>query len=97
MGSFYENTEQKTRVLILDTDDEEVHEANEAAKHLADRHDLRFGYSNNDEIMARFDKETGLLSRNKNEFGEFETLVTVNHQNEKVGMGLHMRHSRNLE
>ena len=58
---------------------------------------MRFGYTDNDEIMVRFDKETGLLTKNKQNSGEFEALVTVNHNNEKVGMGLHMRHSKNLE
>ena len=81
----------------MDTDEEEVHDANEAAKHLADRHDLRFGYSDNEEVMVRFDKETHLLSRNQDEFGNYEALVTINHHKEKVGMGLHMRHSRKLE
>lgn len=28
LGEFFDNTEQKTRVLVFDTDEEEVHEAN---------------------------------------------------------------------
>ena len=58
LGSFYENTEFKTRVLVLDTDEQEVHDANEAARHLADRHDLRFGYSDNEEVMDLFDRDS---------------------------------------
>jgi len=38
----------KTRVIILEKEPRQIHDALEAARHLADRYDLRFGFSRDD-------------------------------------------------
>ena len=64
MGSFYDNAEFKTRVVVMNQDSKELHEAHEAARHLADRHDLRFGYSSDENLMRSYDKKKGYLTHN---------------------------------
>ena len=95
LGKFYEEAEFKTRVLVLDQDEKELHDAYEAARHLADRHDLRFGFSSEEVVLRAYDKKTGALTHNFERNGAFEALVTVNHQEERVQMGLHPRHNKN--
>jgi len=97
MGSFYENAEFKTRVVVMNQDDKELHDAHEAARHLADRHDLRFGYSSDLSLMRAYDKKHNYLTRNFNKNGAFEALISINHQDEHVQMGLHPRHNKNQE
>ena len=79
LGSFFTNAEQLTRVLLLDDDDKEVHESMEVARHLADRHDLRFGHSGEYDVMHDFDKKYLFLTHNKKKYGEFESLILYNH------------------
>ena len=79
LGEFYDRTELRTRVVVLDQDDKEVHDAYEAARHLADRHDLRLAFSGDSDVMQSFDKEYKFLSRNLKETGAFEAMVLINH------------------
>ena len=97
LGSFYINSEQRTRVLLLDDDEKEVHESMEVARHLADRHDLRFGFSEDYEVLQDFDKKYQYLTRNKQMYGEFEALILYNHMRHQLSMGNNMFHNDNAE
>jgi len=81
-----------TRVIILDQDPKEVHEANEAARHLANRYDLRFAYSGDEDVMKEFDTKYRYLKNNQLRYGAFEALIVVNHDDEWTQMGLHPHH-----
>jgi hypothetical protein len=39
--------------------------------------------------MKEFDDRTGSLKKNMNEFGEYEALLVVNHDDTKIQMGMH--------
>ena len=97
LGEFYDRTELRTRVVVLDQDDKEVHDAHEAARHLADRHDLRLAFSGDSDVMQSFDKEFQFLSRNLKETGAFEAMVVVNHNQQRIQHGLHHHHNQNQE
>ena len=79
LGSFFVHQELTTRVIILDQDPKEVHEANEAARHLANRYDLRFAYSGDEDVMKDFDSKHHYLRNNQLRNGAFEALVVANH------------------
>jgi hypothetical protein len=84
LGEFYERTELRTRVLVLDKDEKELHDSNEAARHLADRHDLRFAFTSDDSVMTEYDTKYKYLTMNKQRTGEYEALVVINHQGNKI-------------
>ena len=42
-----------------------MHEANEAARHLTNRYDLRFAYSGDEDVMKDFDNKHHYLRNNK--------------------------------
>lgn len=79
LGEFYDRTELRTRVVVLDQDDKEIHDAYEAARHLADRHDLRLAFSSDQDVMQAFDKKYQFLTRNQESTGAFEAMVLINH------------------
>ncbi len=62
--AFYENQYLKTRVLVLDENINEKHEAEEAARHLADLPGLLFGYVGNRDVLEEFDIRHSFLSQN---------------------------------
>ena len=64
LGEFYDRTELRTRVIVLDQDDKEIHDANLAARHLADRHDLRLAFSGDQDVMQQYDKKYKSLTKN---------------------------------
>jgi hypothetical protein len=84
MGSYYDNAEFKTRVIVMNQDNKELHDAHEAARHLADRHDIRFGYSSDEALMRSYDKVHGYLTKNFKASGAFESLISINHQDEHI-------------
>jgi hypothetical protein len=84
MGYFYDNAEFKTRVVVMNQDSKELHDANEAARHLADRQDLRFGYSSEETLMRIYDKKHKYLTHNFENSGSFEALISINHQDEHI-------------
>mmetsp|Transcript_7894 Transcript_7894/g.13238 ORF Transcript_7894/g.13238 Transcript_7894/m.13238 type:complete len:414 (+) Transcript_7894:157-1398(+) len=96
-GSFFKNSELRTRALILDENMEEVHDAYLSARHLADRHDLRFAFSTNTQILKSFDKKFNFLTMNQRMNGEYEALVVFNHFEKKTQMGLHPNHNEFAE
>ena len=102
MGTFFVDSEFRTRVLVLDQDEKELHESNDAARHLADRHDLRFGFVSDMQVMKRYDDEKHYLTENLNHGkgpmgGAFEALVVYNHVTSSIAYGLHGHHNFNQE
>lgn len=57
----------------------ELHNANLAARHLADRYDLRFAYSEDNDVMEDFDKKYRYLKNNRIRTGKFEALIVIDH------------------
>ena len=90
LGSFFEHSELVTRVFVLDQDSKETHDAYEAARHLADRHDLRFAFSGDLDLMKKFDKKYKYLTNNQKRYGAFEAMLLVNHDENFIHRGLHM-------
>ena len=98
MGTFFVDSEFRTRVLVLDQDEKELHDSNIAARHLADRHDLRFGFVNDLQVMKKYDDEIHYLTENlkhNEKSGSFEALVVYNHLQKKLAYGLHGYHNYN--
>ena len=58
----YLHPDNKKRVLVLDENINEKHEAEEAARHLADLPGLLFGYVGNRDVLEEFDKKHHFLS-----------------------------------
>lgn len=57
IDEYWKKAELKARVLVLDKNPIEKHEANEAARHLADRFELRFGFSDDEFVLDDFDEK----------------------------------------
>lgn len=74
----------RTRVIVLDQDAKELHDSNEAARHLADRHDLRFAFTSDKGVMDEYDKKYKYLTYNLKNTGEYEALVVINHEKQKI-------------
>jgi hypothetical protein len=65
LDSIYRRKVLKTRVLVLNKDYWKNHEAVKVARDLADRLELRFGYSSNEKVMKHFDDQFKYLSLNR--------------------------------
>lgn len=81
LGDFYHHAVLQTRVIVLDRDPKELHDANQAARHLADRHDLRFSFSRDPNLLAAYDQRTKYLTAHERMFKSYEALVLTNHRN----------------
>jgi len=81
LDSIYRRKNLKTRVLVLNRDNWKKHEAVQAARKLADRLELRFGYSSNDKVMKHFDAKYKYLSLNNQMNAGFQSVIVFNHEN----------------
>lgn len=89
LDKLYDNSVLKTRVILLDKEPKEIHDHIEAAKHLADRYDLRFGFSRDDKVLQDYDNRYAYLTNHRMIFGTYETTLVVNHRDQHAQMGLH--------
>ena len=95
LGRFFDHAELITRVIVLDNDPQEIHDAMEAARHLADRHDLRFALTTDVDVMKTFDNKYKYLRNNMRKDHAFEALALWNHDDTHLQMGLHHHHDHN--
>jgi hypothetical protein len=47
---------------------------------LADRYDLRFGFSRDDKVLEDYDKRYSYLTNHRMIYGTYETFLVVNHR-----------------
>mmetsp|Transcript_19714 Transcript_19714/g.30431 ORF Transcript_19714/g.30431 Transcript_19714/m.30431 type:complete len:167 (+) Transcript_19714:979-1479(+) len=58
---------------------------------------MRFGFSDEYEVMESFDKKYQYLTRNKKKYNEYEALILYNHHERQFSFGNHMFHNENAE
>ena len=95
MGPFFKHALQKSRVLIIDENKKEDHEAFMAARHLADRPEVRFAHSDHHEIIQDFGNilQFNWYGRNSENDDDAEGVFIWNHHDKKIQMGLHPHHN----
>lgn len=93
LGDIFEHSVLKTRVLVLDQDAKELHDAQVAARHLADRVELRFGFNRDEAVLKEYDDKYHDLKNKKEMKGTYDGLVVINHRDNRVPMHLHFFHN----